>query len=492
MTKLIATFDIGTTSVKVSLFSHSLKQVTCYVKEYSLNTNGSLVEADPSIYKEAIIIGLNKCREAIPDSVITAIGITTQGETLIPVDKSGRPLYPAIVWLDSRAKEQALQLKEKFSLDYFYRNTGLPDISGSLPIAKLMWFQQELPQIYANTYKFLLLEDYILYWLTGCFVTEKTLLTSTGYFNIITDDYWEESLNVAGIDLIKLPKVLEAGSMVGTLTQEAADQINLSTDTFVVTGAMDQIASALAVGCISPGVITETTGTALVVAACTNTPVFAQDHRVTIYRHALPGRFLYLPIGNTAGMALKWFKDEFCKDLSNDNNIYPILDELVNTIPPGSEGLLFLPYLCGSVDPENNPHAKGVFFGAQLGTHRNHFIRSILESIGYQLKDFLILCERLGCKPKKIYSLGGGSRSETWQQIKADCTGEPLTVLEINEASSAGAALLAAWGTGICERGKLPPFQVMKCYHPNPQLREVYQSQYNKYCRLYQAVKPYF
>ena len=492
MTKLIATFDIGTTSVKVSLFTHELKQVACYVKEYSLNTNGSYVEADPSIYKEAIMLGLNQCREAISNSVITAIGITTQGETLIPVDQSGTPLYPAIVWLDSRAKEQAMQLREKLSLNHFYRITGLPDISGALPIAKIMWLQQEHPEIYANTYKFLLLEDYILHWLTGMFVTERTLLTSTGYFNLSTDDYWDESLQAAGIDKLKLPKVLEAGSLVGILTKEAADQLELSTETLVVTGAMDQIASALAVGCINPGMITETTGTALVVAACTDNPVFAQDHRVTIYRHALPGRFLYLPIGNTAGMALKWFKDEFCKDLCNEKNIYPLLDELVNTISPGSEGLLFLPFLCGSVDPENNPDAKGVFFGAQLSTNRNHFIRSIMEAIGYLLKDFLLLCERLGCKPEKIYSLGGGSRSELWQQIKADCTGKPLTVLEISEASSAGAALLAAWGSGIYERGKLPPYQVMKCYHPNPKLQELYQSQYQKYCNLYQAVKPYF
>ena len=180
---------------------------------------------------------------------------------------------------------------------------------------RLLWIRQTLPDVFSKTYKFLLLEDYLLFFLTGNFLSERSLQTSTGYFSLQTDDFWEDALQWAGIPRSMLPDCLVSGEKAGVLLPNAARFLGLPAGIPVFTGAMDQTAAALSAGGLTPGTITETTGTALVAAACTEAPVFAKAHHVTIYRHAVRGRFLYLPIGNTAGMALKWFRDEFCRDL---------------------------------------------------------------------------------------------------------------------------------------------------------------------------------
>ena len=241
-------------------------------------------------------------------------------------------------------------------------------------------------------------------------VGEKSLHTSTGWVHLGRDGLWEEALAAAGIPVGMLPELLDCGEPVGPLLPGPAEALGLPPGIPVATGAMDQTAAALAAGCVAPGAVTETTGTALVAAACTEAPVFAEGHHVTIYRHALAGKYLYLPIGNTAGMALRWFRDEFCRDLPADGG-YAALDAQAAKVPCGSDGLVFLPFLAGSVDPDACPEARAVFFGATLSTTRAHFARSVMESVAFLLRDFFALLEGLGCPVRTVASLGGGARS---------------------------------------------------------------------------------
>jgi len=493
--ELILTFDIGTTSVKVSLFTRYLEHICTFPEEYKLDTfPGGIVEVDPDQYKTAIRNGLVKVfKNYTGRGTIRAIAITTQGETLIPVDNCGNPLMPAIVWLDNRAQKQAEALAEKIEEEEFYRVTGLPEISGALPLCKLKYIKEELPEIYAKTEKFLLLEDYILHWLTGRFVTEKALQCSTGYFDIINDCYWEKALNIAGIDIDKLPVAVSCGEPVGNILPNVAKELNLPKSVTVVTGAMDQVAAALGAGCIRDGIITETTGTALVMAAYTTNPCFEHPSRVTIYRHALQGSYLYLPIGNTAGMFLKWFRENFCQEIPfNQPNAYALLDSMAENIPAGCNGLITLPYLAGCVNPDNNPAAKGVFFGADLGTTKAHFVRSIMEAVCFMMRDFIHMLSELGVKPEVIYSLGGGSKSELWEQMKADVCGAPFITMKCNEAASTGAALLAGWGSGLLPGNFYPEIEYKKKYFPNCDLEKIYHDVYQKYTYLYRVLKPLF
>lgn len=486
----IATIDVGTTSVKVCLFTPTLTPLAVSVCEYALQARGNRVEAEAGQYLQAVQNGFAEVLAV--DYEIAAIGLSTQGETLTLVDGQGAPLRPFIVWLDSRAEKEAQALCKAFSPQQFYQETGLPSIDGALPLAKLMWLKRNEPALFESARRFVLLEDYLLHWLTGRFVSEKSLQTSTGWFSLSKDDFWQDALSILNVRKERFPDLVECGEVVGGLLPEAADFLGLPAGVPVVAGAMDQTAAALAAGCIRPGIVTETTGTALVMAACTDSPAFSSGHRVTIYRHALPGKYLYLPIANTAGMALRWFRDNFCLDLPAGAEGYAALSAMAAQAPCGCGGLVFLPFLSGSVDPDSCPEARAVFFGASLSTTRPYFVRSVMESVAFLLKDFAGMMTELGYRIETIRSLGGGAQSAVWQQIKADILDCPLSVPVCREASAAGAALLAGWGTGIIAPNTIPVCGEAALYTPNAGHAQAYQAAYSLYRKLYPAIRPLF
>ncbi len=488
----IAALDVGTTSVKVCLFSPDLTLLSCSVQEYSLTKEGSRVEASAETYQTAIRDGFKEVLSQVPLLTPAALSVTTQGETLSLFDIQGNPLRPFLVWLDSRAEEAAAFLRKELPEETFYRETGLPEITGALPLAKLLWLKENEPESFSRAHKVLLLEDWLLFWLTGRFVSEKSLQTSTGWFSLKEDGWWTKALCAAGINEKLLPELLECGTTVGGLLPETAVFLGLPEGIPVVTGAMDQTAAALALSCALPGTITETTGTALVVAACTDRPRFPEGHHVTIYRHALSGRYLYLPLANTAGMALRWFRDEFCRDLPGGAAGYQALDALAQTVPCGCDGLTFLPFLAGSVDPDTCPNARAVFYGARLSTSRAHFVRSVMESVAFLLRDFFAMLESLDCPAEKVFSLGGGTRSQVWQQIKADVCGRAFHVPTCSEAAAMGAALLAGWGSGLIPSGTFPVCRESAVYLPNNANRQPYDKAYRQYQELYAAVRPLY
>ena len=478
--ELILTLDVGTTSVKACLFDRRLRQTALTSREYALRTHGVCAEAEPQIYLDAAA----QCILSLPAEArarVCAVALTTQGETLICVDRQGRALRPAIVWLDSRAEAQAARLAAVLDRQRFYERTGLPELSGALPLAKLLWLREQEPEIWAQTDKFLLLEDYLMLWLTGRAVTEKSLLTSTGYFDLQSDDYWDEALALAELDRTRLPQALACGSVVGPVLPELAETLGLPASACVVTGAMDQTAAALAAGCTRPGTLCETTGTAMVAAAFTAHPQFSEDHHVTIYRHAMPGAYLYLPISNTIGMSLRWFRDEFCRDLDGG---YAALDQLAERVPPGAQGVTFLPYLAGCVDPEHLPEASGGFYGLRLSSTRAACVRAILEAAAFQLRDFLRMLSALGCTAQTVTSLGGGAGSPLWMQIKANVCRRPFRTLSTVQATSLGAAMLAAGALGW----KLHDAEERSVYQPQAETTDAYEKAYAAYRRVYEAL----
>ena len=244
---------------------------------------------------------------------------------------------------------------------------------------------------------------------------------------------------------------------------------------------MDQTAAALAAGCTRPGTLCETTGTAMVAAAFTAHPQFSEDHHVTIYRHAMPGAYLYLPISNTIGMSLRWFRDEFCRDLDGG---YAALDRLAEQVPPGAQGVTFLPYLAGCVDPDNLPEASGGFYGLRLSSTRAACARAILEAAAFQLCDFLNMLSALGCTAQTVTSLGGGAGSALWMQIKADACRRPFHTLSTVQATSRGAAMLAAGALGWA----LHDAEEQTVYQPQAETADAYEEAYAAYRRVYEAL----
>lgn len=492
MKKLI-TLDVGTTAVKASIFSEDLNLLATDVREYRLEAPGpGLLELDPDIYWDNAVAGVRSVLEQTgtkPEEA-AAITCTTQGETLIPVDKAGNALHKAVIWLDSRAQEEADEIARHITPEQFYSTTGVPEINGYCPVAKVLWFKKNLPETYSNTAKFLLLEDYLVCRLSGKVVTNPSIMCTTGYFDISGNKLWDLIMEVSGLDPQKIPDLLPCGTVVGGLCDKAASELGLTSDTVVTTGAMDQTAGAVGAANIREGIVSETTGTAMVIAATTEKPHLDHLSAVNVYTHAVPGMYLNISMVQTAGMVQKWFRDELCKDLEG-STAFADMSKLAAAAPPLSKGVMVYPHFTGIQEPLNDPNARGVIFGIGLDADRGCLIRAIYEGIGYTLRENL---ELMDLKPERIISLGGGSKSEEWNQIKADICAAAVEVPVISEAASLGAAILGGIAAGILKDidSAVKLVRTDRTYPPMDGNTVLYEKGYKKYQKMYECFSPLF
>jgi xylulokinase len=485
----ILALDAGTTSVKTVLFDTKGKQLSCAVCEYHLEKPcPNYVEVDPEVYWQATVDGI---AEVIRDSGITpadiaVAGVTSQGETLIILDDNGKPLRKAIVWLDNRSHSQADTMAEKFDRKAVYEITGQQEMVPTWTATKILWLRENEPDVFAKVAKFLMVEDYLIYRLTGKYATDHSLNPSTLYYDLRHGVWWQDMLDFLGISTNHLPELKNSGEIVGNITAE----IGLTQNTVVTTAPIDQIAAAVGSGNIKTGMVTETTGSALAICATLSKPVCDPKMQVGLYRHALPEHFILMPWVPTAGMVLRWFRDELGR-----GEDYAELSSLAEKISPGSDGLLMLPHLSGAFSPEVNPAARGVFYGISLSHSRGHFVRAIFESVAYMLRDNIEMLEELGLDCSMIYSLGGGARNPIWVQIKADVLNKPISVPECDEATCLGTAILATIATSIYSSVEDAVQNMVRCteeYQPRQDAVVEYEQHYQKYLKLNKLLIPTF
>ncbi len=489
----ILAIDLGTTAIKVALFDRSGNILALSTQEYSLITpKPDFVEADADIYWESFKNGIADIKKKRELDQVTALGISAQGETLFFVDKEGRPLRNAIVWMDNRAKQEAAELEEKFTNELCYRITGQVSFQPCWPASKLLWVKKNEPEVFEKTFKFLLIEDYIIHKLTGRYVSEGSLLCSTTYWDINTKKYWKDMLGFLGITEDSLPEILESGEKVAKILPDIAKELDIGAQIMVCTGALDQAAGAVGVGNINEGMFSENIGAALAVCVPTKHIKLDPNRIMPVHYFAIKDMYM-MHTFTTGGMTLRWFRDNFCqnemimaKQLSRDS--YDLLAGEAEIITPGSEGLIVLPHLAGSLAPDINSKAKGVFHGFTLNHTKAHCIRAIMESIGYILKRNIESLQSMGIEIEEIRSLGGGSKSSLWNQIKTDITSKRLITMDVSEAACLGAAILAAKAVGIfgsveeaCEKA----VSVKRAYIPEKENRSVYEKGYKKYIKIF-------
>ncbi|MBO7288842.1 MAG: hypothetical protein J6V03_02470 [Clostridia bacterium] len=419
--------DIGTTSLKAASFNDKLEQLTQATVDYTLEASGVYAEFPAEKYWDITKEGIQKATEGLE---IEALSIDTQCETLILTDEDGNPVRKAIVWVDNRADEEAKIIEEHFGRKKVYEITGQPEITATWPASKLLWVKRNEPEVWAKSKKIFLLEDYILYKMTGKFVTEKTLQSSTIYFDINNGIWWKEMLDFIGVETSMLPELYDSGIKIGEYEGMT-----------VVTGAMDQVAGGIGAGIIKQGIISEMTGTTMVLfVPIDNIPPYVENSIIPCH-YNYDGKYSLVLWTSVAGMAFKWFKNNFCEDYEDFNALTAIAEK----IEPGSNGLTMLPHLCGSTMPKYNPEAKGAFYGITLEHTRAHFARAIMEAISCMLKANL---DYINVDANEIRLMGGGAKSSLWNQIKADMTGKTLTTLKNKETACLGSAILAGVGCG--------------------------------------------
>ncbi len=454
--------DIGTTSLKAAAFNDKLEQLSQATVDYTLDTKGVYAEFDAEKYWDITLEGIEK---ATHDIKIDALSIDTQCETLILTDENGIPVRKAIVWVDNRADEEAKMIEEHFGRKKVYEITGQPEITATWPASKLLWVKRNEPEIWSKTKKIFLLEDYILYKMTGKFVTEKTLQSSTIYFDIKNAAWWDEMLDFIGVDSSMLPQIYDSGVEIGEYKGMT-----------VVTGAMDQVAGGIGAGIVKEGIISEMTGTTMVLfVPVKDIPKYVENSIIPCH-YNYDGKYALVLWTSVAGMAFKWFKNNFCEQFED----FDALTSIAAEIPPGADGLTMLPHLCGSTMPKYNPDAKGAFYGITLEHTRAHFARAIMEAISCMLKSNL---DYININPTEIRIMGGGAKSSLWNQIKADMTGKTLTTLKNKETACLGSAILAGVGYGAFESVEKACTMIKTDRVFNPTGTD-YSFVYENYCKL--------
>jgi len=485
--------DAGTTSIKGLLISSNGSHETFAQKEYSLEySDGEIVELDPEIYWETTKHIINQLlkRSGIGPEKIRAISFSSQGETLIALDEEGKALRKAIIWLDNRSGKEALTIEKSFSRQTLLELTGQPEMLPLWPATRILWIRENEPEVFKKASKFVLVEDYLIYRLTGEYYAEESLVSSTLYFNIQKKCWWKEMLDFLGITEQKLPEVLPSGTPAGRIREEAALATGLSTDTMVITGGYDHVAGAIGSGNISEGIVSETTGASMAMAVTIDLPVLDMDLNLPCQCHAVPGKYILQPYGQTAGMVLRWFRDEFFSGGS-----YDLMTSLAAKVPSGAEGLIMLPHLMGAGSPEFDTQVKGVFAGIIPQMGKGHFVRAIMESVACMINRNIDSLKKQGIEPAEIRALGGGAESELWNRIKADMTGIPFLTLQSKETPCLGAAILAGIGSGIYkdfEGGCNQLVRFKNRYEPDRSQHDLYQKVFKKYIMLYDQLKGYW
>lgn len=492
---LLIGLDIGTTAEKIALFDSTGKMLGVSTQEYDLITpKVNYVECEPEIYWDAFKAGLRDIKSQFNFSKddTYALSISAQGETLFFTDRAGTPLRNAIVWMDNRAMDEADSLKQKFGDEECYRVTGQVSFEACWPASKILWVKNHERNIFDKTEMFALIEDWFIFRMTGKWITEGSLVCSSTYWDIIKKKYWPEMLEFLGVDESKLPEVHESGEVVGKILPEIADELGVGYEFTVCSGCLDQVASAIGAGNIKAGMFSENIGAALAICVPVDKPVFDPARKMPLHYFAVPDMYMIHTFTN-GGMTLRWFRDKFCQlEMAAAKNTgddpYDYLSKEASKVSPGSDGLVMLPHLSGSLAPDVNSKAKGVWFGFTLQHTKAHFIRSIMESTGYIIKRNIDALADMGIKVEKVRSMGGGSKSPVWNQIKCDILSVPITTVKTKEAAAMGAAILAGKATGVFPSLKDAVESMVEekdTYEPNADNLAVYSQAYGMYKKIF-------
>ncbi|NLG52037.1 MAG: hypothetical protein GX552_18165 [Chloroflexi bacterium] len=484
---LYLTFDLGTTALKTALINDDGRPVAVHTGEYTPQTpRPDWVEMPPDAYWRAAVDGTRAvfARSGAHPADLAAIGFGSQGQTFVPIDREGRALYNAIVWVDNRAQAIADAWEaEWLSRETYRRISGYPWLPAGLTLFKVAWLAQHVPQAH-RAHKFLLLPDYVLYRLTGEAATDRVIAQFSGMYDLQIGDWHSRLLDAAGITAEQLPRILNPGDVAGQVSQRAAAELGIPAGVPVCVGANDQLVGAVGAGNVHPGMVSETTGTALALIATTD--AMLDDTRVCVGRHAVPDAFFVLSFTTTSAIVLKWFRD-----LCEPGADYDAFLRGVESVPPGCDGLTVLPHFAGTGVPTFNPHARGAFVGLSLGHTRAHMARAIMEACACMLQECLGPVAERGLAMRAIRSMGGAARSDVWLQIKADLLGVPVERPACADAASLGAAALAAAGIGQYASVREAAdawYRPARVFEPNPARYAIYREVYERYLDLYEQL----
>ena len=494
--------DLGTTTCKVALFWASGELVAISGREYpTYYPKPGWAEQDAgdwwNVTVETIRDVLKKSK--VDPGDIQAISVSSHREAVALLNGENRVLDKVIIWLDKRSIPQAKWIEKNFDLWDIYRKTGLR-VDPTFTATKLLWIKENKPEILEKTKVALQPKDYLIFKLTGEKITDYTVASRTLLFDIEKREWAYDLFEDFGLPSDIFPEVKYSDEIVGFIDSRAAAETGLKEGTPVAGGGGDRQCEILGSGVTSSNKVEESTGTGSTTATVLEKLIFDKKMRVVYTCHALRGMWS-LEVGiATAGAVLRWFRDQFAvgeKFLAEltKRRAYEYLDMEAEYVPPGSNGLIVIPFFAGARAPRWKPYAKGLIFGLTIYHTRAHVFRALMEGIAYEIRKVLEVLEELGVKTEEIRALGGGGKTPAWARIKANVTGKRVIIPEILDAAVVGDAILAGLSIGVYENVEKAVDRLVKIktmIEPDWKVHKIYNRYYRLYEALIEAVEPFY
>lgn len=423
---------------------------------------------------------------------ISAVGLAGQMHGAVLLDANDEVLRPALIWCDQRTQPQCDWLNEKLGERKIIELTCNPALT-NFTLTKLLWVRDNEPEVWNRFRRILLPKDYVRFRLTGEHAMDLAEASGTLMLDVAKRRWSEEMMSAAGLPMACLPKLFESPEVCGYISDAGAAHSGLKPGTPVVAGAGDQAGGAVGMGIVRAGAVSATIGTSGVVFAATDTPAMDAKGRVHTFCHAVPGRWHVMGVTQAAGLSLRWLRDLLRGPSANLT--YDELTREAATVPPGSDGVLWAPYLMGERTPHLDPNARGTLTGLAASHTRGHVTRAVLEGVAFSLKDTFSLFEDMKVPVHQIRLGGGGARSPLWRQIQADVYGHEVEILAAEEGAAYGAALLAGVGAKLwnsVDEACDAVIKVQQRVSPQPNAEKVLKTQYANFRSLYPALKPLF
>lgn len=492
---------MGTTSIKVAIIDEQARVLGMSSSSYRLITpNQDYAQIDTEDMWRAYLKCIRLLQEGknIDMSRVAGISISSLCPGLAALGENGEVLTDPIIYSDRRSTEEAEMILEAVGREKLFEITANTAMAGAMSGTSMLWIKRNLPEVYEKTKYFGHVNTLLAQRMSGNFAIDYSNASYTDLFETTGGFQWSEVLcEKIGIDMEKLPPLHASTDVVGGLIHPDLIRMGIPRDTPVIIGGGDTACATLAAGVTKAGQVCESVGTTNVLTICVDQPKF--DKGFINRCHVVEGTWIYQGALSHTGASYQWFRDNFCQDLvdravGTDKTAFQFMNEEADMAEPGSGGLVFLPYMLGERSPIWDPYARGVFFGISLQTTRKEMNRAVMEGCGYGLRQLSEIAERVtGREINEFTSIGGGAKSETWAQIKADITGKDIKILDMNDMAPIGAALLAGVGAGIFkdvyEAADKVEKKVYKVIRSSRAHDDIYNKRYQVYIQLYPQIK---
>lgn len=493
---MILAHDLGTTGDKASLYDDYgrlvVSRTVAYPTDFSVDGRA---EQDPAWWWDAVVRASRDLAEACRtrDGTIDCISFSGQMQGAVLLDAAGRPVRPAIIWADTRARAESEALIQRVGEHRAYGITG-HRLNPTYTLPKLMWVRQHEPHVWAKVRAVTQAKDFAAYRLTGRLATDPSDASGTDAFDQTSGQWSAELLDAAGIDPALLPEIVPSTTILGGVTAEAAGQAGLTAGTPVVIGGGDGACAALGAGLVSASSGTNVyLGSSAWISLVSERPLHDKALRTMTFNHVVPAQFVPTATMQAGGASLEWVVETL--GAAGDSERFDALLVSAAGVEAANNGLFFLPHLLGERSPHWNPRVRGVFVGLARRHGPAHLVRAVLEGVAFNLRTCVLAFEEMGRRIESIDAIGGGARSDVWLQILADVWGKPVRRRQlVGEANGLGAAVVGGVATGMFTSFGIASelSTVDRLFEPNERRSGAYRDRYELFGDAYARLEPWF